>query len=558
MENHTVTKSKAIKVSENLLYIAAVISLPNIFLFFLYNNNVDENNIRLSHILILALFFAVVSVCVFLLFNWLVQNKGGALVALTLLWVAFWLFESIFSAAIAYIPHRRELFIYLAGGIASLVFFFYWYKPKILTNRSAVNSFAIIVCVLFVYNLIPGLYNHIVELRGLRNDKPYELKRNFMVDDSLPSPDIYWFHLDGMLGFDVVEKYFGEDQEQLKNELTSRGFLLNEDARLMASCTAMALPALTSPGFYDSYFGAILTEATDNATRPKAVKTINNRLRADGVRYREDIMPNSEVFYAFIEAGYRQVTMAASYNFPFADRLYLNSKTTALPGEIFKAELGTLSAINDLGQLLIMTTPLSVIGEQLTSFIERRNNALWESVPKYSEQVSQLSKRPYISFVENQLYKYLIDSFNIQSPKLIFAVNNLAKAPYEKISKATNSDRPAPDNPNAVDLLYLEHHEYAIEVMLTAIDMVLEETPDAIIVLQSDHGVHTHPSLAYLEEVGYSLEEMMDFNYSTFSAVRIPPQYGVLSEPLDPLDIPRYLVNHFVGWNYEMLFYPGE
>jgi len=559
MEDHTVTKSKTKQVSEKLLYIATAISIPNIFLFYLYNNNVDENNIRLSHTYILALFFAVVSVCVFLLFYWLVQNKGGALVALTLLWAAFWLFESLYSAAVAYISYRRELLVYLAGGIAGLVFFFRWYKPKILTNRFAANTFAVIVCILFVYNLVPGLYNHIVELRGVsRGHTLYELKRNFTIDDSLPSPDIYWFHLDGMLGFDAVEKYFGEDQESLKNELTSRGFLLNEDARLKASCTQLALPALTSPGFYDSYFGDILAEATDNALRPKVRSSVNKRLREDGVRYNEDILPNPELFYAFIDAGYRQATFAISGFFPFADRIYLNARTAALAGEVFKARLDTLSAITDLEQLLISTTPLSIVGEQLTSFIERRNKALWEPIPKYSEQLSQLRKRPYISFIESQLYKYLIDSFNIQSPKLIYAVNSLAKSPYNKIAKSEGSNYPLPDNPDAVDLLYFEQHEYATEVMLTAIDMVLEINPDAIIILQADHGVHTHTTLAYLEDVGYSLDEMMDFNYSTFSAVRIPPQYGVLSEPLDPLDIARYLVNHFVGWNYEMLFYSGE
>jgi hypothetical protein len=43
------------------------------------------------------------------------------------------------------------------------------------------------------------------------------------------------------------------------------------------------------------------------------------------------------------------------------------------------------------------------------------------------------------------------------------------------------------------------------------------------------------------------------------SAVRIPPQYGKLSQPLDPLDIARYLVNNFVGkGNYDYLYYTEE
>ena len=52
---------------------------------------------------------------------------------------------------------------------------------------------------------------------------------------------------------------------------------------------------------------------------------------------------------------------------------------------------------------------------------------------------------------------------------------------------------------------------------------------------------------------------MLELNYSTVSAVRIPEKYGSLTEPLDPLDITRYLVNHFVGeGNYDYLHYYEE
>jgi len=58
---------------------------------------------------------------------------------------------------------------------------------------------------------------------------------------------------------------------------------------------------------------------------------------------------------------------------------------------------------------------------------------------------------------------------------------------------------------------------------------------------------------------GYDLEDQLNLNLSVISAVRLPPKYGKLLQPLDPLDIARYLVNHFVGkGNYNYLYYKEE
>jgi hypothetical protein len=86
--------------------------------------------------------------------------------------------------------------------------------------------------------------------------------------------------------------------------------------------------------------------------------------------------------------------------------------------------------------------------------------------------------------------------------------------------------------------------------------------PGAVIVVQADHGIHgIGPGDAYFDSDfmfarGYSLEDQLNLNLQVMSAVRIPSQYGELTEPLDPLDISRYLVEHFIGGgNYEYLYY---
>jgi len=95
-------------------------------------------------------------------------------------------------------------------------------------------------------------------------------------------------------------------------------------------------------------------------------------------------------------------------------------------------------------------------------------------------------------------------------------------------------------------------------MMLGMIDRILKTNENAIIIIQGDHGVH-YFARGELAAQGFTDEQKLTMNYSTISAVRIPEKYGTLTEPLDPLDITRFLVNHFVGkGNYSYLYYHEE
>ena len=78
-------------------------------------------------------------------------------------------------------------------------------------------------------------------------------KETFNVDATLEQqPNIYWFHTDGMLGFDAMLRFFGDDQEQFVHELERRGFWISHDAAFDARRhTFGAIPTLMSPFFYD-------------------------------------------------------------------------------------------------------------------------------------------------------------------------------------------------------------------------------------------------------------------------------------------------------------------
>jgi hypothetical protein len=97
---------------------------------------------------------------------------------------------------------------------------------------------------------------------------------------------------------------------------------------------------------------------------------------------------------------------------------------------------------------------------------------------------------------------------------------------------------------------YPGHHNFLTRVLTLFIDMILEHDPDAVIVLQADHGIHSQSEQLIMQGLGIPKENVADIWNGTMSAVRVPHQYGILNEPLHPLNISRWLVNNFVGENY--------
>ena len=111
-------------------------------------------------------------------------------------------------------------------------------------------------------------------------------------------------------------------------------------------------------------------------------------------------------------------------------------------------------------------------------------------------------------------------------------------------------------SPNSANVLdYAPQHRYMCKIILKTIEAILAQEKDAVIVLQGDHGLHMNTDEDFKEAFGEEAiaEEFWDH---TISAVRIPEKYRNGEEEYalsNPLNISRYLVNSFVGRNYEYL-----
>ena len=535
----------------------AALLVPSIFLFDLYNRNRVQNHLPFAPTLVVAAVLALVSAVLFLLLRWFTRSVESALIVTVLGWVAFWLFEATYAAVSEALS--RVVWLGLLGAALAVVSVcLRLYRPPFDKARAVFRILAATACVLFLFNFAPAVQHQIVLARGRawEGERIFYIKRDFNVDPTLPSPDIYWFFMDGMMSLEMLEQFFGECQNHLRQELRNRNFIINEDAKLNAGGTTTAMMTLFFPSFYDSYWGARLEEVK-LLIGPQRYIPLMNRLSEDGIDRVADIIPYNELFRALSAAGYNTALIASGggnyvYTEVPADFFYDMSNVN-FPLGILDDDFELIGGLwerfwfvsGSVFELLTLSTPFSVLEPIMPPFQSGRR---WLSVCEHREIVDVLTFNTIDTWSERMKYRMLFDSFSISSPKLVFVVNFFAHGGFWWLHDPVLSEMDL----TRIDL-YVQAYNYAVIVMLNKIDLILEQNPNAVIVLQADHGMHNSISHDALRDLGWTEEEVRRQNFSTFSAVRIPPAYGGLDAPLHPLNITRELVNRFVGENYELL-----
>ena len=500
---------------DGVLHCIAAFFMPSILLFDLYNRNHVENHIVFSHVLILAGALAVVGIFLFLVFRIIVTSTEGALIISLLFWLSFWLFEILLGVAVNYSAVLTPVrFMVLIGvGLTFLALIFRRYKPPFVNMCSVFNILAVSLVGLFMFNFFPGA-NHEIFLQRVRAEmafvedgaEPFYMKRNFLIEPTLPTPDIFWLHLDGMMSLETVEQFWGESQEYLREELSSRGFLVYSNAQLNAGFTYAALPALLSPAFYDSFWNERLAQAETKLTTPRA-RFLRDELAQVGLSYGRNIVPYYELLAALISRGYEVRVRGLSGQMPHSFEHLTGYSYVAGAWHRF------LDGTGDLPELLNLTTPLNVpITERVAVEISH----------------SDYGYEPIANFLWRSLTYTHIHNVWQQDP-------TIAELDFTAIH------------------VYPLAFEHTAQRMFSFVDAAVEENPNAVIILQSDHGFHANETQEYLLDQGYSLEQVLELTHSVFSAVRIPPEYGGLDAPIAPLNISRELVNRFVGQNYRLL-----
>ena len=294
-----------------------------------------------------------------------------------------------------------------------------------------------------------------------------------------------------------------------------------------------------------------MAQLSPTALRRERRRFLHGAFERDGISHAVDIAPHHELFHALLQADYTTISIA-----DFDERIFVPldhfyrignmatfDNTPFTVGSILEVEDHLLIDALELIELLTLTTPIPY------RFVlqARMGNFNWVSIPTHEEEVNRLTADTRNLSHERQLYRRLIDSLSTEGPKLthitpLFTHISRWHWQYDGLGRSdTHTD------------MYPTAHAYTVYMLITMIDMILEQNPNTVIVIQSDHGFHLDDIQTQLLEDGFSEAEVASLQNSVMSAVRIPEQYGGLDVPLNPLNITRELVNRFVGPNYQLL-----
>lgn len=207
---------------------------------------------------------------------------------------------------------------------------------------------------------------------------------------------------------------------------------------------------------------------------------------------------------------------------------------------------------------IVFETPLSRLYEELTTLKIR--TSLGTSQPFAAvmpeDQLNQILPSGYVGNGVADDSKMLRSLYDIlyrgdQDQKLVIIHDFMTHAPYNM----DENGAPTGHGNSIKPMDYYPQHVFSAKVLVGMVDMILAADPYAVIVIQSDHG----EGAASEEEIKSAFGEDADapelWN-GTMSAIRVPEKYRTGEEHYateTPLNISRYLVNSFVGQNYEYL-----
>ncbi|MDR1001074.1 MAG: hypothetical protein LBL96_09825 [Clostridiales bacterium] len=564
---------KKIKLSGADVFLSvSSLLIPLIPIFFLYSKNWMEG-IRLNYTIYIGLCLAAIGLLLYLALRTASQNPGFALVTMVLFWIAFWTFvplNRLLARGNSNFPMIMTSIIVLIAVVAIA------YALTILPKRSfAYNVVAGLICLLFLFNSVPSLMPTIRGITGEVKDTDdesavgnYSPRLDWTVDTTLEHSNVYYFLLDGMVGFDAMEKYFGDDQVELKKRLQTLGFVINESASFNGGGTRFSVPALTQPNFYDTVWRGVLNKASDKVWWDKMSLVENFYAPQTGLPspvFSDAFKPHNETFEAFIDAGYRQATIIneGCTLYPL-DYYYYYGNIAGDMRLIDEEDAEHVGEYNAALDLYSNSSVLALFKSDLTAKVGK-------PLKNWQNEIDKLDLDPDMYDYPGRFIVSFLDALNgsVGEPRFVFCDSWFAHA-FSDIDYTDNEYlfivdeetgeiiQPIPSDIHNFIKYYPPQHRFSINLTLKLVDYVLQSDPDAVIVLQADHGIHVWTEQA-LAESGLNYSQALEINYSTFSAVRIPPQYGALTQPLDPLDITRWLVNHFVGAeNYEYLYYKGD
>lgn len=524
-----------------LLMGVAAAAIPFHYLLFLFTNNSGE--IIFSSLISLALTVSALALVAYAVMYTATRHPLSAFAAGAM--VSVLMFVTGYADDIVRANCSNEsttvMTLCIVGGACALLLLpLLWLRHKKVSEvRLSTILISIVSVLLLVFNVPKALD---INRQQQENMGLQYIKTDFNIDSTVTDrPNVYWLHCDSMLGFDAYEKYFGDNQAEFEQNLQARGFAVNRSAMFEGGhTTTVCLPSLTCPDFYDEYVTPRIVDGHLETWMGHpdgiALQSVASTMRA-----------NLEITSAFRSIGYTVALNTANWSggiyFADADEKYESPDGIVITRSIDQRTGGirTANAGGTENFTEAFIRPLRWAMDKIKSITE---------APEIVARVNGEKVNRAAGATLSVVYADPLIAPGDGKERFVFIVFNDAHTPFD-INE--NGEWITEGNTNPLD--YEPAHRFSQKVVLTMIDSIVAKDPNAVIIIQADHGLHGNTREDFVTAFGEDAQEKELWN-CVISAIRVPEQYQNGEESYaagNPLNMSRYLVNRFVGKNYEYL-----
>ena len=409
---------------------------------------------------------------------------------------------------------------------------------------------------LFAYSFGISAYH---ELYILFKSKSYDYDIKIEVDENLNTPNIYWIHCDGMMNTEAMKKYFNYKHKYLTDYLENNNFYVDKDSTLEAGhSTQKALVAMFNPDYYDNFYKKHLEESEEwyinNKKKPSFVVNYNEL---------NDKRLNNELFKALEKKNYTTVGIAEFnpytafytdyfydyYSFGYEIRhIHDEDNELKLLKDNSKFRIDSYLRFTHLKALAYRTFFKDLISDiNFLNYEEINYKNFDTSDYQYVEEAMNNSNY----WLAKAILKGLDESMKIDDKKFVFIDFKLNHDPFTFDVNGNIISEDLQYNAH----YYLGNYIYSSYLLVDMLEFIKNYDEDAVIIVQGDHGLHTIEDEMMLKLFATDMEGVQEIRNSVISAYYIPDKYRTGDEInlSDPLNVSRYLINNYIGKNYEYI-----
>ena len=519
--------------------------IPNLIcfysLFYFYNQNFRlVLAVLFSEVLIGCFIYLVINTVIYYLLNKILKNKQKVFLVMCII--------SLFYSK----KMKLVTFFKFISFIIVLIFIVKKFIKFTLDNIVGLISF--ITIILFSFTFINSLYN-VFYLIVKSKDYTYEI--DFKTDNTKNKPNIYWIHCDGMMNLNDMKKYFKVDLNYLGNYFDNNNYFYNNDAKLVAGhSTIRSLAALFNPDYYDNFYKDYLMDLEKVYLKEKK----NTNFIVNYYELEEKRL-NNELFQALGEQGYETIAIAdySPYSALYTDKFYdfYYYSDDGIGFHTPKEELRYINMENNSkfrlnSYIYFNHTRLLFYNTILYPLMENINYLDYNSL-NYDDM--NFDDYPYTKMTKywnsKAIFKSIEDSYDNNKSQFTFIDYKLAHFPlfFTKYGDLLKKE----DGYNLS--YYVGNYIYAFNILTEMLDYIKTVDEDAVIIVQADHGIHVYEDWDLMNQLNINEIGLQEVRNSVINAVYVPYKYRNGDEDVlnEPLNISRYIVNNFVGDNYEYL-----